>query len=45
MTWAAVDWTAVTIAGGFITGAIIATVATLHLARTIFGIRDKHDKD
>ena len=36
---AGVDWEAVTLAGAFIVGAVLATVATLHLARTILGIR------
>jgi hypothetical protein len=40
------DWDAATLAGAFIFGAVLAAVATLHLARTIFGIvRKDRDKE
>ena len=42
---AGVDWEAISLSGAFIVGAVLATVATLHLVRTILGIRKPSDKE
>jgi hypothetical protein len=42
---ATVDWDAASLAGAFVLGAVIAVVATLHLVRTIFGMRKDRDRD
>ena len=41
---AGVDWEAVTLAGAFIVGAVLATVATLPLGRPLRGNRKPSDK-
>lgn len=37
----AVDWSNLTVAGAFVVGAILATVATLRLLRSVLGIVER----
>jgi hypothetical protein len=36
---AAVNWDSVNIAGAFVVGAILATIATIRIFRVVFGVR------
>ena len=43
---AGVDWTTVNIAGAFVVGAVLATIATIRIFRVVFGVRrDEGRKD
>ena len=41
----AVDWTNLTIAGAFVVGAVLATIAYLRLTRHMLGMFTRHRRD
>lgn len=45
MIAAEVEWNAVTLAGAFVLGAVLGTVAVIRLVHVVFGITERQRRD